>query len=106
MNTPPASVMRAVLVEEEVRFTLAELSRASRADSALLIEWVHEGVLTPSGESAADWRFGGDALRRARAAARLSHDLELSAAGVAVVLDLLDQIDALQARLSRFNRPR
>jgi chaperone modulatory protein CbpM len=40
-------------------------------------------------------------LRRARTALRLARDLELSAASAALVLDLLDQIDTLQARLRR-----
>jgi chaperone modulatory protein CbpM len=33
---------------------------------------------------------------------RLQHDLGINLAGIAVVLDLLEEIDSLQARLSRF----
>jgi len=40
-------------------------------------------------------------LQRARTALRLTHDLELNAPGAALVLDLLDQIDTLRARLRR-----
>jgi chaperone modulatory protein CbpM len=40
-------------------------------------------------------------LPRARTAVRLQRDLELSAAGTAVVLDLLAEIDSLRARLRR-----
>ncbi|MCY0854768.1 chaperone modulator CbpM [Cupriavidus sp. D39] len=39
-------------------------------------------------------------LRRAQ---RLTRDLELGAVGVALVLDLLDEIDSLRARLRRAN---
>ncbi len=90
-----------VVVEEEVRFTLVELCRASQAERELLIAWVDEGVLNPSGAAPQEWRFDGSELRRARAALRLTRDLELSPAGAALVLDLLDQIDALRARLKR-----
>lgn len=62
-------------------------SRACRADSEQLMALVDEGVLTPSGGEPQDWRFGGTALQRARAALRLTHDLELSAAGAALVLE-------------------
>jgi chaperone modulatory protein CbpM len=50
------------------------------------------------GESPQDWRFRGECLRRARLAWRLSHDLEINPPGVALALDLLDEISALRAR--------
>jgi chaperone modulatory protein CbpM len=92
---------RYVLVEEEMQFTLAELSHACRADSEQLVLLVREGVLTPTGDAPPSWRFSGDALRRARAALRLSRDLELDAGAAALVLELLDEIAALRARLRR-----
>jgi chaperone modulatory protein CbpM len=39
-------------------------------------------------------------LRRARKACRLAQDLEINAAGIALVLDLLDEIEALHAQYS------
>ncbi len=101
MPTLPVTVGRPVLVEDEVLFTLFELCRASHADTELVQALVLEGVLIPSGPSMADWRFEGASLRRARAAVRLTRDLELSVAGTALVLDLLDQIESLHAQLRR-----
>ncbi|MBL0087496.1 MAG: hypothetical protein IPP44_12660 [Ideonella sp.] len=43
----------------------------------------------------------GPALRTARTALRLSRDLQLGVAGVALVLDLLAQNEALRSRLRR-----
>ncbi|MGM9488172.1 chaperone modulator CbpM [Ideonella sp. YS5] len=91
----------AVIVEEEVRFTLADLGHACRADRAWLIQLVDEGVLQPTGSGPDDWQFSGPSLQRARVASRLSRDLELSAHATAVVLDLLDEITTLRARLNR-----
>jgi len=100
-HSPPP--LRGVVVEEELRFTLVELSQACRVDAAQLTVLVHEGVIEPEQGDAPDaWQFSGPALQRARAALRLSHDLELGAAGTALVLDLLDEIDDLKARLRRF----
>ncbi|MBK1716998.1 chaperone modulator CbpM [Thiocystis violacea] len=90
-----------VIVEEEVQFTLIELSQVCRTEVDQLMELVMEGVLTPSGEDPERWRFGGTTLRRARVALRLTRDLELNAAGTALVLDLLDEIEALRSRLRR-----
>lgn len=94
-----------VVVEEEVQFTLVELGRACRADGAQLAALVAEGVLTPSGVDEQDWQFDGTSLRRARSALRLAHDFDLSVANTAFVLDLLDQIEALQARLRQLGAP-
>lgn len=89
------------VVEETVQFTLVELCQASSTEEEHVLAWVMEGVLEPSGESPQEWRFSGDSLRRARLAARLAHDLEINPPGVALALDLLDEIAALRARLRR-----
>jgi chaperone modulatory protein CbpM len=94
-------VFDAVVVEEEVVFTLGDLSRACGSDEAELLALVHEGVLEPMGAAPQEWRFSGPSLQRARAALRLARDLELSPAGTALVLELLAEADALRARLRR-----
>lgn len=89
------------VVEEQVRFTLVELCRVCGAHEDELVAWVAEGVLEPEGESASSWRFGGASLRRAQRAAHLTHDLEINASGVALALDLLDEIEALRSQVAR-----
>jgi chaperone modulatory protein CbpM len=103
MSDQSGSILHGVLVEEEVQFTLVELSVVCRAEIGQVVALVEEGVLTPHGEDAQDWHFDGAALKRARTALRLTRDLELGAAGVALVLDLLDEIESLRARLRRAN---
>lgn len=87
------------VVENEVHMTIVELSHASRTPQELIMNWVSEGVLSPAGSSPEDWRFSGDSLRRAKTAAHLTHDLELNVPGVALALDLLDEIAQLRAQL-------
>jgi chaperone modulatory protein CbpM len=48
---------------------------------------------------AAEWRFSGTALRRARTALRLQRDLEINLPGVALALELLEEIDKLRRTL-------
>lgn len=95
------SVMVGTLVEDEVQFTLIELSRICHVDIAQVVELVEEGVLTPGGDDSGHWVFGGTTLRRARKALRLTRDLHLNPASAALVLDLLDEIEALRSRLRR-----
>lgn len=94
-------VTHGVIVENTLQFTLIELSQACQADSAQLAELVEEGALEPRGSDASNWRFDGSAFSRACTALRLARDLHLNAASVALVLDLLDEVDALNARLRR-----
>ena len=92
------------VVEEEIHLTLTELCRACGVAEEHVTTWVLEGVLEVTGQQSQDWRFGGSSLRRARLALRLTRDLEVNAAGVALVLDLLDQIEELKAQLKRGGR--
>ena len=89
------------VVENEVHMTIVELSHASCTPQELIMSWVTEGVLSPTGASPEDWRFGGDSLRRAKTAAHLTHDLELNVPGVALALELLEEITQLRALLNR-----
>ena len=89
------------VVEEDLQLTLVELSRACRAPVEQIHVWVVEGVLEPVGRQPQEWRFEGAALRRARLAWRLTQDLEINPPGVALALDLLDEIAALRAGVRR-----
>lgn len=58
------------------------------------------GIILPDGETPGSWRFGPPAVLRARKAVRLHHDLGLELQGLALCLELLDEIDRLHARLA------
>ena len=90
-----------IIVEEEMVFTLVELCRAAGAAPAQIAGLVDEGVLDPIGNGPDEWAFGGPALRTTRVALRLTTELELGPAEVALVLGLLEEIHALRARLRR-----
>lgn len=84
------------IVEETVHLSLMELCNACGADEDQILAWVDVGALTPVGQLPQDWHFVGDSLRRARRAHRLSQDLEINAPGVALALELLDEIALLR----------
>jgi chaperone modulatory protein CbpM len=89
----------ATVVEEELQFSLDELSRSCDCSTQWLIELVLEGVLEPQGDVPQQWRFSGVALRRARTAWHLARDLELNAPGVALALDLIEEVHSLRLQL-------
>lgn len=99
---PGKTALVGTILEEEVVLTLGELCRASRLSAERVIELADEGIIEPIGRSPQNWRFRGASLRRIRCAQRLEADLGVNAAGVALALDLLDELDRLRMRLERF----
>lgn len=87
------------ILEEQTELSLADLCRACAAQADRIIELVNEGVLAPVGETPDYWRFTGVHLQRARVALRLENDLGVNLAGAALALELLDELDALRARV-------
>lgn len=101
MSFDNAELLLGSVVEEESYLTLTELCQASSASEDHVVAWVFEGVLAPIGDLPQNWQFTGQSLRRARLALSFSLDLEINPAGIALALDLLDEIALLRARLQR-----
>ncbi|MES1982496.1 MAG: chaperone modulator CbpM [Pseudomonadota bacterium] len=85
--------------EEQTQLTLSELSRACAVHAECIIELIDEGLLAPIGREPQHWRFTGHQMRSAILALRLQRDLGINLAGAALALQLLDEMDALRARL-------
>ena len=81
--------------------SLQDLCRFCRADETWVIELVDHGVLDPVGSGRNNWRFVGNSILRAKKARRLSADLGVNIAGVALVLDLLEERETILRRLSQ-----
>jgi chaperone modulatory protein CbpM len=91
--------MTAFVLEEQTGLTLDDLCRACTADSVWIAELVEEGILRPAGDAPEQWRFTGLHLHHARVAVRLQRDLGVNLQGAALALQLMEELDALRARL-------
>lgn len=96
MNRKPQT---GVLLDDRTELSLHELCQACSTSTEWIVELVDEGVLEPIGHERARWRFTGTSLVRARAAMRLHQDLEINLAGVALALDLMEEIETMRERL-------
>ena len=92
-------ILTGTLVDAETSLSLDQLCRLCGADTAVIVELVEEGILPASGAAPPTWAFEGAALSRARRALRLHRDLQINLAGVALALDLMDELDLLRRRL-------
>lgn len=93
---PPDSILP--VCDEHLELSLLELCEACELHAERLIEMVQEGVLEPRGPAPASWRFDALALERVRITVRLQRDLDINLAGAALILDLLDELQALRRR--------
>lgn len=92
------TTMRSDIIEA---LSLQELCRFCQADEAWVIELVEHGVLSPVGGQRSNWQFVGTSIVRAKKARRLNRDLGINAAGVALVIDLIEERDAALRRLAQ-----
>jgi len=97
-------ILSGILLDEWCSVTLEELSQACRVRTEWIVELVEEGILEPQGRETSVWYFSGHSLQRARTVRRLQQDLGVNLAGAAVVLDLMDEVASLRARLQRLDR--
>ena len=98
MNT---KVLSGIVLDEETVLSLGDLCNACSRHAEWVVELVDEGILQPAGRNQEQWRFSGSSLQRARTAMRLQQDLQINLAGVALALDLLDEIESLRALIYR-----
>lgn len=91
-------------VIEDDSLTLEQLCRACDVQTDWVISLVEESIIEPQGNEIHVWRFSGASLVRVRAALRLQHDLGLNLAGIALALDLMEELEYLRAELRRMGR--
>ena len=99
MSTSEDQALPGAIFEESALLTVKDLSRMCAVDERHIVEFVEEGVLSVVEVNAAEWHFTGTALRRARLALRLERDLEINLAGVALALELMEELERLRREL-------
>jgi chaperone modulatory protein CbpM len=98
MSPSDDQTLPGIIFDETAVLSLEDLSRMCSVDESHIMEFVEEGVLTVI-QVRSEWHFTGDALRRARLAVRLQRDLELNMAGVALAVELIEEIQRLRRQI-------
>lgn len=93
------SIFSAIIIDEDVLLDFEQFRQALSIDEPILIEMVEYQLIIPTGSTPEDWRFNSECLRRAKMGMRFYRDLEVNFSGIALVLDLLEQIDKLEKRI-------
>lgn len=88
-----------ILLDEQVYYSLKDVCHVCGCQTEWVVALVEQGVLHPTGGARKTWQFPGSSLHTAMKARRLQRDLDLNLSSIALVLDLLEEIESLRARL-------
>ncbi len=84
---------------EDTWLTLEQVAAACTVEPTWLLRHLDEGLFPHAESVAGVWRFSGPALLRARRMRQLERDFDAVPELAALVADMLEEMDALRARL-------
>jgi chaperone modulatory protein CbpM len=102
MPTSDEQFLSGDILDEGIEVSVTDLCRMFAVEEHHIIELVEEGVLGTHATvnvieiDKTEWRFHGTEVRRARIALRLERDLGINVPGVALVLELLEELEQLR----------
>ena len=102
MPTSEEHILSGDIIEEGRELSVADLCRMFAVEERHIVELVEEGVLGTRSTvnviaiDKTEWRFHGREVRRVRIALRLERDLGINVPGVALVLELLEELEQLR----------
>ena len=81
-----------------------ELCLRNNLDTDFVVQCVEVGIADAMGDSPVEWSFTSSAAVRIQKAYRLQRDLEINLNGLAMVLDLLDEVESLQEEVASLRK--
>lgn len=85
---------------DDACLSLEELCAVCAVDRVWVVRHVEEGLLAPLSGPASNWRFTSASLTRTRRIHALERDFDAVPELAALMADLLEEVDALRARVS------
>ena len=86
---------------EDTWLTLEQIAAACMAEPEWLAQRLDEGCFPDAESVAGDWRFSTSSILRARRMRQFERDFDAAPELAALIADLLEESDALRARLHR-----
>ncbi len=94
------TICTTMLVDLDAPVTTFELARFCEQQTDWVVMLVEQGVLSAlQGHEPEQWVFGSPAVARARQVARLQRDFEINLDAAALMVDLMEEVRQLRARL-------
>jgi chaperone modulatory protein CbpM len=97
MTEKPPSSVTSEIIDQANMCSLDDLCLSCNVDPDWVAALVEYGVIEPVGQARSAWQFTTLSILRVAKARRLERDFGLNLPGVALALDLLDQLDEMRA---------
>jgi chaperone modulatory protein CbpM len=81
--------------------SLEELLERGGVSVEVIIEMVEFDIIHPKGDAPEAWQFNIETVARMQKALRLQKDLEINFSGIALSLDLLEEVARLKNEIAR-----
>lgn len=101
MSQQTTDILSGDIIEDETSLTLRQLCDTCSVETEYIISLVDEGCIDPIGLEPSLWCFSSVSVRRVQKAKRLQCDLGINPAGIALVIELIDEIEQLRRELER-----
>jgi chaperone modulatory protein CbpM len=83
---------------------LDDFTRATELPTTTIIEIIEQGIIEPQGPAPESWQFDTHMIVITKKAVRLHRDLNLDWAGIALALELMDEMEQLRVENQRLQR--
>lgn len=90
-------------LKEDSWLTLEQVAAACAVEPAWLVRHLEEGLIPHAESVAGVWRFSGAALIHAQRMRELERDFDAVPELAALMADLLEELDALRARVRKLD---
>ncbi len=94
------------VMEDNQAISLAELCHCCCLPAEQVVSMINNGIVEPieSRITISHWQFSGESVLRIQTAIRLKRDLGVNLAGVALALELLDEVKSLRQQVASSQR--
>ena len=93
-----------VVLDDQATFSIRQVCRVCGVHAERIVEVVEHGLVEVPGASPLEWRFSASAVFRIRRAINLCDDLGMNLPGASLAVELLEELDQLQAEVARLSR--
>jgi chaperone modulatory protein CbpM len=98
------NVLKGVVVDETCSINLHEICESYHVHIESVVAMVEHGLLEPEGEEPQEWNFALRDVHRLQKTLHLQQDLEINLEGVALILDLMDELEELRSKVRRLEQ--
>lgn len=89
------------ILDENIHLSINEISQICNVHMEHITEMVAHGLISPIDDKLHPWHFSGNAVKRSLVTLRLQRDLNINLAGIALILDLMEEVEQLRQELKR-----